>query len=128
MGWNRNKVGAAVAAAAVVGGGVGAGAVAVTQHSHSASPTVAAVAVTPPSNAASATLSVAELAKQSISGVVGVDSSGISSQSPFPGSSSSTSAEGTGFVYDTAGHIITNEHVIDGASSVRVKFSDGSTA
>src|SRR5581483_2839357 len=46
--------------------------------------------------------------------------------SPFPGSGSS-SAEGTGFVYDAKGDIITNEHVIDGASSVKVKFSDGST-
>ena len=32
-----------------------------------------------------------------------------------------------GFVYDTKGDIVTNEHVVDGASSVRVKFSDGST-
>ncbi len=129
MGWNRNKVGAAaLAAVAVAGGGVGAGAVALTHHSQSAGPVAAAVTVTPAANAASATLSVAELAKQSLPGVVEVDSTGISSQSPYPGGSSSTSAEGTGFVYDSSGHIITNEHVIDGANSVHVKFSDGSTA
>ena len=37
------------------------------------------------------------------------------------------SAEGTGFVYDLKGDIVTNDHVVDGASSISVKFSDGST-
>jgi putative serine protease PepD len=69
-----------------------------------------------------------QIAKQTIPGVVEVDATGTSSQSPYPGGSSSTAAEGTGWVYDTQGHIVTNEHVIDGASSVSVKFSDGSTA
>jgi putative serine protease PepD len=86
------------------------------------------VAVTPASNTASSSLSVAQIANQSIPGVVEVDATGISSQSPYPGSSSRTAAEGTGWVYDTQGHIVTNEHVIDGASSVSVKFSDGTTA
>src|SRR4029077_14782308 len=123
-----NKVGAAaLAAVAVAGGGVGAGAGALTHHSQSAGPVAAAVTGPPAASAASPTLSVAELAKQSLPGVVEVDSTGVSSQSPYPGSSSSTSAEGTGFVYDSSGHIITNEHVIDGANSVHVKFSDGST-
>ena len=36
-------------------------------------------------------------------------------------------AEGTGFVYDTSGHIVTNEHVVDGAVSISVKFWDGRT-
>ncbi len=31
---------------------------------------------------------------------------------------------GSGFVYDKEGHIITNYHVIEGASSLEVKFSD----
>lgn len=34
-------------------------------------------------------------------------------------------ALGSGFVIDTDGHIITNHHVIEGASSVKVKFYDG---
>ena len=124
----NRKIGAALATAALVGGGAGAGAVAVTHHSHNEAAPAASAAVTPASNASSSTLSVAEIAKQSIPGVVEVDATGTSSQSPFPGSSSSTSAEGTGFVYDSDGHIVTNEHVIDGASSVSVKFSDGTTA
>ncbi len=37
-------------------------------------------------------------------------------------------ALGSGFVWDTAGHIITNNHVVDGATSITVTFSDGTTA
>jgi S1-C subfamily serine protease len=32
---------------------------------------------------------------------------------------------GSGFVYDLKGHIITNQHVIDGAESIQVNFLDG---
>jgi len=35
------------------------------------------------------------------------------------------SAQGSGFVYDTAGHIITNNHVIESATSIEVTFIDG---
>ena len=34
---------------------------------------------------------------------------------------------GSGFVYDKQGHIITNSHVIDGASTADVTFVDGNT-
>ena len=33
----------------------------------------------------------------------------------------------SGFVWDTAGHIVTNNHVVDGASEVTVTFYDGTT-
>ncbi len=36
-------------------------------------------------------------------------------------------AEGSGFVYDSSGDIVTNNHVVDGALSIRVTFFDGST-
>lgn len=36
-------------------------------------------------------------------------------------------AEGSGFVWDTDGHIVTNNHVVDGADKIRVAFSDGSS-
>ena len=35
--------------------------------------------------------------------------------------------QGSGFVYDADGHIITNEHVVDGTSSVSVRFWNGRT-
>ena len=34
-------------------------------------------------------------------------------------------AQGSGFVYDTAGHVITNEHVVEGANSISVRFWNG---
>ncbi len=35
--------------------------------------------------------------------------------------------QGSGFVYDSAGHIITNAHVVHGADQIEVTFSDGTT-
>ncbi len=36
--------------------------------------------------------------------------------------------QGSGFVYDDQGHIVTNQHVVEGASTVEVAFSSGSKA
>jgi putative serine protease PepD len=36
-------------------------------------------------------------------------------------------AQGSGFVYDSDGHVVTNEHVVEGANSVSVKFWNGAT-
>jgi putative serine protease PepD len=36
-------------------------------------------------------------------------------------------AQGSGWVYDSSGHVVTNDHVVDGASSIEVAFSDGSS-
>ena len=38
------------------------------------------------------------------------------------------SGAGSGFVWDTEGHIITNNHVVEGADSIRVIFADGTSA
>src|SRR5207253_2441543 len=43
---------------------------------------------------------------------------------PFDGSGTQQ-AQGSGFVYDANGDIVTNEHVVDGASSVSVTFWNG---
>jgi S1-C subfamily serine protease len=37
------------------------------------------------------------------------------------------SAAGSGFVWDTEGHIVTNNHVVDGADTIRVIFADGTS-
>jgi S1-C subfamily serine protease len=34
-------------------------------------------------------------------------------------------SQGSGFVWDTQGHIVTNDHVVEGAKEIRVTFSDG---
>jgi 2-alkenal reductase len=33
--------------------------------------------------------------------------------------------QASGFVYDSQGHIVTNQHVVDGANSIEITFSDG---
>lgn len=38
-----------------------------------------------------------------------------------------THSLGSGFVWDTQGHIVTNNHVVEGADRITVTFSDGST-
>jgi len=79
--------------------------------------------------AANSTLGVGEIYKRAHDGVVEitVGTSG-SSTSPFPfgGGSGQAQAQGSGFVYDRDGHVVTNEHVVDGANSITVTFGDGS--
>jgi len=130
MARNRNKVAVAVVAAALVGGGAGAGAVALAEHSSNTTTTAASAATTTTaptvSNVASSALTIGEIARASLPSVVEIDVTTSASQSPT-GGTGSASAEGTGWVYDTKGDLVTNEHVVDGATSVTVKFSDGST-
>lgn len=42
-----------------------------------------------------------------------------------PGSGNVQEALGSGFVWDTQGHIVTNNHVVNGATNISVTFSDG---
>jgi putative serine protease PepD len=44
-----------------------------------------------------------------------------------PGGSGPSQAQGSGFVYDANGHVVTNAHVVDNASSVKVRFPNGKT-
>ncbi len=37
-----------------------------------------------------------------------------------------SSAQGSGFVYDSNGHIVTNNHVVQGSTGLEVSFTDGS--
>ncbi len=48
-------------------------------------------------------------------------------QAEGPMGSGTAQAQGSGFVYDTSGHVITNAHVADGAQSVKVRFAGGTT-
>jgi putative serine protease PepD len=100
--------------------------VSLTTHPSTSAPVVAAPTNT--SNVASTpTLTVADLAKKWTPSVVELVVETASSNSPFPGSNNNATAEGTGFVYDSKGDIVTNEHVIDGATSINVRFQDGSS-
>jgi S1-C subfamily serine protease len=65
---------------------------------------------------------IADIYRRSGRGVVQVIATQVSSDNPFFGPQE-TSASGSGFVIDKAGHIITNYHVIEGAREVQVNFS-----
>src|SRR5207248_4021121 len=73
--------------------------------------------------------SVDELYRRSYKGVVEITvSSQSSSSSPFPGGGSqSQRAQGSGFVYDSKGAIVTDQHVVDGATSISVRFWNGAS-
>ena len=65
--------------------------------------------------------------KRTAKGVVEITVTSAGQSSPFGGDGQAQQAQGSGFVLDEQGHIVTNQHVVDGAQSVTVKFSDGST-
>ena len=66
--------------------------------------------------------SIGDIYARSARGVVQVIATQVSSDSPFFGPQETT-ASGSGFVIDKAGHIVTNYHVIEGAREVQVNFS-----
>jgi S1-C subfamily serine protease len=78
--------------------------------------------------------SVSQIYKQDAPGVVTITSTTATSTSgdfsPFgPGQSpQQQTSQGSGFVIDTQGRILTNAHVVAGAKTVRVEFEDGVSA
>jgi putative serine protease PepD len=75
----------------------------------------------PTSNATS--LSVTDIYRQSHQSVVEITVT-EAAQAGFGGTAQ---AQGSGFIYDTAGDIVTDQHVVDGATKVSVRFSNGAT-
>lgn len=49
-------------------------------------------------------------------------------QIPLPEGEIPTASTGSGFVIDNDGHIVTNNHVVDGATRIEVEFFDGTLA
>jgi putative serine protease PepD len=125
----------ALAVVAAVGAGTGVGAYALVDSGNGAAPAANAPLVsTTLQNAAlksSGSSSLINLYKSTSPGVVDivVSSNGTSSNNSFGGApSQSSKAEGTGWVLDSKGDIVTNQHVIDGATAITVKFSNGKSA
>jgi S1-C subfamily serine protease len=113
-------VAAALTAAAGIGAGGAATYAALTDDDGTA---VRQVTVTSSEPAATGTpLSVNEIYRRAYRGVVEITVTGESSQSPF---GREGQAQGSGFVYDRAGHVVTNQHVVGDASSVSVRFWNG---
>jgi S1-C subfamily serine protease len=51
-----------------------------------------------------------------------------SSTEPFTQDSSGRAASGTGFIWDGAGHVVTNDHVVQGAQQLAVRLATGQVA
>src|SRR5690242_16242436 len=137
---SRNKTAVLVSAAVLavgVGAGVGVGGYAAFGGGNKTTTVVQQAPAVGSPAAATKSGSVASVYKNARDGVVEVitttnGSSSSSGDSPFPfgggggSGSGSSQAQGSGFVYDSDGHVITNYHVVQGASSTSVTFPDGS--
>jgi putative serine protease PepD len=71
--------------------------------------------------------SVADVAKRASASVVEIVATTSATSAPFSPGSDASEAQGSGFVYDASGHVVTNAHVVDGAESVQVTFANGKT-
>jgi putative serine protease PepD len=122
---------ATLLAGAVLGGAVSGGVVAAVADGGSTTTTTVAAAPAATGATTSATTGNAAAVYRRVSGsVVQITAvstgSGGDGGSPFGGGGESAGeATGTGFVVDSSGLIVTNEHVIDGASKLTVTLSNG---
>src|SRR6266550_1956049 len=129
---------AELVAAAIIGAGVTLGGVAVFAGLDGHTTTVREIVSSGPSSAPAAfrrgrPLSINQIYRSAAPGVVQVTSTSVvkvNSTDPFgfqvPGfpQQETQRALGSGFVIDKAGHIVTNYHVVAGAKSVEVSFSN----
>ena len=127
--------GGAIAVAALAGGGVGALATSGLAGETGATTTVVQTSEGPadaaPATADGDALSVSEIYRAVADGVVEITvtgSGGAGPPSPFDDQEApQTRGQGSGFVYDDEGRIVTNHHVVDGADSIEVTLADGSS-
>ena len=99
--------------------GAGGGGAAALALDNGGTTTVERVVATPSTRPASegSALTVNEIYRQSKQGVVDITVSQATSK-----------AEGSGFVVDKRGDIVTNQHVVSSGGSIKVEFADGRTA
>jgi len=122
----------------IIGGAVAGGVIALVIASGSSSPQTVTTTVVRPSQQPALPasfsngkgMSINQIYKSVSPGVVDIV---VTSQSQSPGfgffggggGSQQTQGEGAGVVFDTKGDILTDEHVVSGATSVKVNFQDG---
>jgi len=106
--------------------GAGAGAVAYSvAHSSPTKTVVRQVAVqSSEPTADSSGLTPGQIYRQAYKGVVEIT---VSMPQQTPTGNQEAQAQGSGFVIDSDGHIVTNDHVVDKADSVSVRFWNGDT-
>ena len=124
---SRTTLAAAMTSAALLGAGAVA-AVAVAIDDDPVAADAAQVTVTSATPAASsASSTVGQIYKRTSASVVEITVTSTGEASPLGDGQGTQQAQGSGFVYDTEGHVITNQHVVDGAQSVSVRFANGKT-
>ena len=79
-----------------------------------------------PVSSSTSSLTVGQIYERAHRGVVQITvRSTQSAPPPWGGDAQTSEAQGSGFVVSADGRIVTNEHVVDGASSITVKFWNG---
>jgi putative serine protease PepD len=123
---------APIGAALALGGGAGAAIYAAAAGNGGPSTVVASVPAQPAvQTVASATSSLTQIYKDASPGVVDITVTTSGSSDVVPGfgpGGGESQAEGSGFVVDSNGDIVTNDHVVNGASLIKVRFQNGKTA
>ena len=111
-------------AALVVAAGTGAATYAAISDSPSTAVNEVTVGESSPAASTSA-LTIGEIYDRAHASVVEITVSTSAPAGPMGQGSGTAEAQGSGFVYDTSGHVVTNAHVVDGAQSVEVRLSNG---
>ncbi len=76
--------------------------------------------------ASNSTLGAAQIYRDTHEGVVEITVGSVQAD-PFGGGEQQQRGQGSGFVIDSEGHIATNDHVVDNADTVSVRFWNGDT-
>ena len=121
-----------VVIAALTRGAAGAGLLAATGALDGApsSTTTTVVQQVSGGSATTSSLNAGSVYASTAAGIVDITARGTttSQSGPFGETQSrQTTASGSGFVIDAAGHIVTAAHVVDNATSSTVKLQDGTT-
>lgn len=119
----RYKPIAVVLAAVALGTGLGAGVYAALDPGNTQ--TVIRETAAEPVAATSTTNSVNSVYRATRDAVVEITVTGAAEPTPFGGEEQQR-GQGSGFVIDEEGHVVTNQHVVDDAQSLNVTMRDGS--
>ena len=121
----------AAGALAIAGVGAGAGAGLYAAFAPATNTVVSTTTTSADANAqpvsATSGLSINAIYQRTYQGVVDLTVTTGGSFAPFGGGGGGGQAEGSGFVYDKQGDIITNQHVIAGATKITITFWNGKT-
>jgi S1-C subfamily serine protease len=100
-----------------------------TESGSSSSATLAPAALARPTSASGKALTVNEIYRRDAQGVAFIRSDLVQQSSSVFGlpQQQEATATGSGFLIDNDGHILTNNHVVEGAKDVEVQLGDGDT-